>query len=292
MAIFKKNDTAVYSTQTKIIRTLLFLFMLAVALLTLYPVIYVVLGSFKENKELLVGGVNIFPEHFIIDNYIQAWEQADFATYTGNSIYLAVGVMLLSLLLSSMAGYVFSRKQFRGKELIYGLFVAFMFINVGSVSLRPLFELAIKLHMNTSLFSVILISAGGGQATYIFLVRGYMNSVPKELDEAAKIDGCTFFQTFYKIMLPVLKPILATVALLSFRGGWNEYILPLVFTMTNQAKRPLTVGVNMLKNSGDGAAAWNIMFAGATIAIIPILLIYICASRYFIEGLTAGAVKG
>ena len=292
MALFKNKDTAVYSTRSKIIRGLLFLFMLFIALLTVYPVIYVVLGSFKENSELLVGGVNIFPEHFIIDNYIEAWNQADFATYTGNSIYLAVGVMLLSLLLSSMAGYVFARKQFRGKELIYGLFVAFMFINVGSVSLRPLFELAIKLHMNTSLFSVILISAGGGQATYIFLVRGYMNSIPKELDEAAKIDGCTFFQTFYKVMLPVLKPILATVALLSFRGGWNEYILPLVFTMTNAAKRPLTVGVNMLKNAGDGAAAWNIMFAGATIAIVPILLIYICASRYFIEGLTAGSVKG
>ncbi|MDE6974214.1 MAG: carbohydrate ABC transporter permease [Lachnospiraceae bacterium] len=283
---------AVYSKQTKVIRGLLFAFMLMIALLTLYPIIYVVLGSFKENQELLVGGVNIFPRKFVIDNYIQAWEQADFATYTGNSVYLALGVMILSLLLSSMAGYVFSRKQFKGKELIYGLFVAFMFINVGSVSLRPLFELAIKLHMNTSLFSVILISAGGGQATYIFLVRGYMNSIPKELDEAAKIDGCTFFQTFYRVMLPVLKPILATVALLSFRGGWNEYILPLVFTMTNQAKRPLTVGVNMLKNAGDGAAAWNIMFAGATIAIIPILLIYICASKYFIEGLTAGAVKG
>lgn len=284
--------TSVFSTQTKIIRGLLFLFMLFIALLTLYPVIYVVLGSFKENKELLVGGVNIFPQKFVVDNYVQAWEQADFKTYTFNSVYLAVGVMLLSLLLSSMAGYVFARKQFRGKELIYGLFVAFMFINVGSVSLRPLFELAIKLHMNTSLFSVILISAGGGQATYIFLVRGYMNSVPKELDEAAKIDGCTFFQTYYKIMLPILKPILATVALLSFRGGWNEYILPLVFTMTNAAKRPLTVGVNMLKNSGDGAAAWNIMFAGATIAIIPILLVYIFASNYFIEGMTAGAVKG
>lgn len=266
--------------------------MLIIALLTLYPIIYVVLGSFKENQELLVGGTSIFPKHFVIDNYIQAWEQADFATYTGNSVYLAFGVMILSLLLSSMAGYVFSRRDFRGKELIYGLFVAFMFINVGSVSLRPLFELAIKLKMNTSLFSVILISAGGGQATYIFLVRGFMNSIPKELDEAAKIDGCTFFQTFYRVMLPVLKPILATVALLSFRGGWNEYILPLVFTMTNQAKRPLTVGVNMLKNAGDGAAAWNIMFAGATIAIIPILFIYICASKYFIEGLTAGAVKG
>ena len=287
-----KRDTAVYSRQAKFVRGLLFVFMLVVALLTLYPIIYVFFGSFKENKELLVGGVNIFPETFVIKNYIDAWEQADFATYTKNSFFLGITIMLFSLILSSMAGYVFARKKFRGKELIYGLFVAFMFINVGSVSLRPLFELAIGLHMNTSLWSVVLISAGGGQATSIFLVRGYMNTIPKELDEAAKIDGCTFFQTFYMILLPVLKPILATVALLSFRGGWNEYILPLVFTMTTPEQRPLTVGVNMLKNAGDGAAAWNIKFAGATIAIVPMLLIYICSSRYFIEGLTAGAVKG
>lgn len=287
-----KRDTAVYSRQAKFVRGLLFVFMLVVALLTLYPIIYVFFGSFKENKELLVGGVNIFPETFVVQNYIDAWEQADFATYTKNSFFLGITIMLFSLILSSMAGYVFARKKFRGKELIYGLFVAFMFINVGSVSLRPLFELAIGLHMNTSLWSVVLISAGGGQATSIFLVRGYMNTIPKELDEAAKIDGCTFFQTFYMILLPVLKPILATVALLSFRGGWNEYILPLVFTMTTPEQRPLTVGVNMLKNAGDGAAAWNIMFAGATIAIVPMLLIYICSSRYFIEGLTAGAVKG
>ena len=287
-----KRDTAVYSRQAKFVRGLLFVFMLVVALLTLYPIIYVFFGSFKENKELLVGGVNIFPETFVIQNYIDAWEQADFATYTKNSFFLGITIMLFSLILSSMAGYVFARKKFRGKELIYGLFVAFMFINVGSVSLRPLFELAIGLHMNTSLWSVVLISAGGGQATSIFLVRGYMNTIPKELDEAAKIDGCTFFQTFYMILLPVLKPILATVALLSFRGGWNEYILPLVFTMTTPEQRPLTVGVNMLKDAGDGAAAWNIMFAGATIAIVPMLLIYICSSRYFIEGLTAGAVKG
>jgi multiple sugar transport system permease protein len=266
--------------------------MAAFAALTVYPVLYVIFGAFKENGELLVGGTRLFPKVWIVANFIQAWEEADFATYTINSIYLSFGIMFLSLLISSMAGYVFARKSFRGKELIYGLFIAFMFINVGSITLRPLFELAIKLKVNTSLSSVMLISAGAGQATYIFLVRGYMNSVPLEMDEAAKIDGCGFFQTFYRVILPVLKPIMATIALLSFRGGWNEYILPLVFTMTNKTKRPLTVGVTMLKNSGDGAAAWNIMFAGATIAIVPILIIYIATSKYFIKGLTAGAVKG
>lgn len=288
----KKKDTAVYSTGTKIVRLILLLFMMVVAFLTLYPIIYVGLGAFKMNQELLAGGINIFPTKWIISNYVDAWKSANFAVYTFNSIFLASGVMILTLIVTSMAGYVFSRKNFRGKELIYGLFVAFMFVNVGSVTLRPLFELAVKLHMNRSLWSVVFISAGTGQATYIFLIRGFMNSIPKELDEAAKIDGCTFFQTFYKVMLPVLKPILATVALLSFRGGWNEYILPLVFTMADEAKRPLTVGVTMLKNSGDGAAAWNIMFAGATIAIVPILIIYIIASKYFINGMTAGAVKG
>ena len=250
------------------------------------------MASFKENAELLVGGINLFPKVWSIDNFVEAWQQADFSTYTMNSVMIAVGVMLLSLFVTSMAGYVLDRRKFPGRALIYGTFMAFMFINVGSVSLRPLFELAISLHMNTSLFSVIFISAAGGQATYIFLIMSYMKSVPKELDEAATIDGCTFFQTFYKIILPLLRPILATVALLSFRGGWNEYIMPLVFTMTEPSKRPLTVGVNMLKNSGDGAAAWNIMFAGAVIAIVPILLIYIVASRYFIDGLTGGAVKG
>nr|WP_317400898.1 carbohydrate ABC transporter permease [uncultured Gemmiger sp.] len=291
--MFKKESSGeVMSTGTHVARFILFLFMLVVALLTLYPVLYVVFGSFKENGELLIGGINMFPKVWIIDNFVEAWQKADFSVYTMNSVIIAVGVMVLSLISSGMAGYVLNRRNFRFKKLIYGLLLAFMFINVGSVSLRPLFELAIKLNLNTSLFSVIFISAGTSQATYIFLVNSYMNSIPKELDEAATIDGCTFFQVYTHIVLPLLRPILATVALLSFRGGWNEYILPLVFTMTDQAKRPLTVGVTMLKNAGDGAAAWNIMFAGATIAIIPILVIYIFASKYFIEGLTGGAVKG
>lgn len=267
-------------------------FLILVAALTLYPLIYIMFGSFKENAELLRGGTKLLPEKFVLENYKQAWHKANFARYTLNSVVISVGVMLVTLLSSSMAGYVFARKNFKGKELLYSLFVAFMFVNVGSVTLRPLFELAVKVKMNTSLLSVILIAAGTGQATYIFLVRGYMNTISKELDDAAKIDGCTFFQIYYKVILPLLKPILATTGLLSFRAGWNEYIMPLVFTMSNEKMRPLTVGVTMLKNSGDGTAAWNLMFAGATISIIPIVIIYIFTSKQFMSGMTAGAVKG
>ncbi len=286
------NDHAVYSTKSKIVHGIIWILMALLALVTIFPVLYIVLGSFKENAELLVGGSNIFPTKWVFTNYIDAWRQANFAVYTMNSVFLALGVMVLSLVSSTMAGYVFSRRKFKGKELLYNLFVMFMFINVGSVSLRPLFELAVKVKMNQSLWSVIIISAGTGQATYIFLCRGFMASLPMELDEAAKIDGCTFFQTFRMVIMPLLKPAMATIALLSFRQGWNEYIIPLVFTMTNDKLRPLTVGVNMLKNAGDGTAAWNIMFAGAPIAIIPMLLIYCFFSRYFMNGMTAGAVKG
>lgn len=288
----ERTGHSVESKKTKLINAGIFLLLVILALFTVYPVIYIAFGSFKTNSELVGGGLSLFPRKFITDNYVQAWKMGNFSRYTVNSLLIGFGVMGVSLFVSSMAGYVFSRKEFRLKSLIYNAMVMFMFINVGSASLRPLFELAVKLHMNKSLISIILISAGSGQATYVFLIHGFMNSIPKELDEAAKMDGCSFFGIYSRVILPVLKPALASVALLSFRGGWNEYILPLIFTMTNDKLRPLTVGVVALQNAGDGAAAWNILFAGSAIAIVPIIIVYILASKQFMGGMTAGAVKG
>lgn len=271
---------------------LAYAFLLILTIFILYPILYVVLGSFKTNQELVLGGARLFPEVFILDNYIEAWQLANFARYTLNSIFISTMVMLGILLLSSMAGYCFARKDFPLKNVIYGLLIAFMFVNIGSVSLRPLFELTIHFNLHTSLWSVILICIGMSQATNIFLVRGYMNTLPKELDEAAAIDGCSFFGIYYRIILPLLKPVMATIALLSFREAWNEYILPLVFTINDPNKRPLTVGVISLKNVSDGAAAWNIMFAGSTMSIMPIIILFLLTSRYFMSGMTVGAVKG
>ena len=115
MKMRKKNDTAVYSTGTKVIRFLVVLLMSFVAFLTLYPIFYVVLGAFKKNQELLTGGINIFPSEWIVQNFIDAWNSANFAVYTGNSIFLALSVMILTLVVTSMAGYVFARKNFRGR---------------------------------------------------------------------------------------------------------------------------------------------------------------------------------
>lgn len=273
-------------------QSLIYLFLGILTVFTLYPILYVVLGSFKENQELVLGGSSMLPKKFQISNYIEAWRLADFGRYTFNSVFLSTMVTIGVVAISSMAGYCFARREFPGKNLLYSLMIAFMFINIGSISLRPLFELAVKLKMNRSMWSVIFICIGTNQVTNIFLVRGYMATVPRELDEAAAIDGCSFFQIYYKIILPILKPVLATVALLSFRSAWNEFIMPQVFTMSNPEMRPLTVGVVALKTMGDGAAAWNIMFAGSAMSIVPIVIVYLFTSRYFMSGLTVGAVKG
>lgn len=271
---------------------IIYTFLILLTVFTIYPILYVVFGAFKTNQELVLGGTSLLPAQFSLTNFIEAWNLANFGRYTLNSIFLSTMVMIGVLIVSSMSGYCLARRDFKGKEALYGLLVAFMFINIGSVSLRPLFDLAVKVNLHQSLWGVVLICIGTNQATNIFLVRGYMATVPKELDEAAAIDGCGFFQIYFKIILPVLKPVLATVALLSFRGAWNEYILPQVFTMSNPDMRPLTAGVIALKTVGDGAAAWNIMFAGSAMSIIPIVVLYLCASRYFMSGLTVGAVKG
>ncbi len=282
----------VRSKEYKINRCVIYIFLVGLTVLTIYPIIYIFFGSFKENRELVLGGWNILPQKFVISNYTDAWEMANFAGYTFNSVILSIGTMIVALFVTSMAGYCYARGEFPCKELFYNLMIAFMFINVGSISLRPLFELAVKVHLNQSRVTMILISAAGSQATFIFLVRGYMNTIPKELDEAAKIDGCGFFHIYWKIILPILKPVLSAVALLSFRGGWNEYIMPMIFTMSNPSLRPLTVGVVSLRNMGDRAAAWNIMFAGSVISIVPIIILYMFTSKYFMEGMTVGAVKG
>ena len=126
----------------------------------------------------------------------------------------------------------------------------------------------------------------------IFLIRQFIRTIPMELDEAAFIDGCTPFQVYYIIMLPLIRPILAVVMLFSFRSAWNEYITPLIMSIGNTHLRTLTVAVVQLRYSSNAAAEWHIMLAGASIALIPILIVYAFTHKQFIGGLTAGAVKG
>jgi len=257
---------------------------------TLYPVIYTVLGSLKTNAELTQGG-GFFPETWHFENYYRAFVQADFTRYTLNSILVSVSVTLLAVVTCSLAGFILARREFAGKKVLLALYLSMMFVSLGSVTLYPIYELLRALKLNKSIFALI-VALTGGQATNVFLVMGFTKGIPKELDEAAIIDGCSLYGVYSRVVLPLSKPILAVVALFSFRNAWNDYITSMIMTISMPKLQTLTVAVVQLKYSVNAAAEWHIMLAGASIAIIPILIVYLFANKQFIAGITAGAVKG
>ena len=257
---------------------------------TLYPVIYTVLGSFKTNAELTQGG-GFFPSVWHFENYYKAFIQADFTKYTLNSVVVSISVTILAVTTTSLAGFAMARKEFAGKKILLALYMSMMFVSLGSVTLYPIYELLRALKINKTIFALV-IALTGGQATNVFLVMGFTKGIPKELDEAAIIDGCSIYGVYSRIILPLSKPILAVVALFSFRNAWNDYITSLIMTISIPKLQTLTVAVVQLKYSVNSAAEWHIMLAGASIAIIPILIVYMFSNKQFIAGLTAGAVKG
>lgn len=265
-------------------------FLAVMIVFTLYPIIYTILGSLKTNAELTQGG-GFFPKEWHFENYYQAFVQADFIKYTGNSIIVSLSVTVLAVVTCSLAGFILARRNFVGKKILLMLYMSMMFVSLGSVTLYPIYELLRGLKLNKSIIALI-VALTGGQATNVFLVMGFTKGIPKELDEAAIIDGCTLYGVYAKVILPLSKPILAVVALFSFRNAWNDYITSLIMTISMPKLQTLTVAVVQLKYSVNAAAEWHIMLAGASIAIIPILIVYLFANKQFIAGLTAGAVKG
>ncbi|MDO5407040.1 MAG: carbohydrate ABC transporter permease [Eubacteriales bacterium] len=273
-----------------VLEILTYAFLLTMVVFTVYPIVYTIFGSLKTNSELTLGG-GFFPKEWHFDNYVQAFVQADFAHYTMNSVVVSVSVMIIATITCALAGFVFARREFVGKKLIMGAYVALMFIALGSVTLYPIYSLLTALHLNKSVAGLIL-ALVGGQASNVMLVMGFVKSIPKELDEAATIDGASIYGIFFKIIMPLIKPIMAVVALFSFRYAWNDYITTLIMSISLPKLRTLTVAVVQLKYSANAAAEWHIMLAGASIAIIPILIVYFFCNKQFIGGLTAGAVKG
>jgi ABC-type glycerol-3-phosphate transport system permease component len=272
-------------------KTIIYAFLSVAIVVTMFPLVYLMLASFKSNAEILTSG-SIIPRKFIFDNYKQAWQLANFKQFTLNSIYMTFFIVIGSIITSTTLAYVLNRGRFRGRNFIYGMFLSTMFISLGTSSLFPQLQVAKMFGINNSLWGVIIIRVLGVNVTQVFVATSFMASIPYEIDEAAKIDGCGFFRIYWNIIFPLLKPLIATVGLLSFRAAWNDYMLPMVFTLANPEKSPLIVGVVSLRNTGEAASSWNLMLAGTSIAIVPMLIVYLFLNRYFIEGLTSGAVKG
>lgn len=266
---------------------LTFIFIIAI-----FPVLYTLLGSFKHNMELLTEGNRLFPRKFVLQNYKDAWQIANFAQYTFNSLFMSGSIVIGTIISCTIAGYVFERGHFKGKDFIFTLVVSSMFVSLGSLTLYPVFVIAKFFGINKSLWGVIIIRVLGLNVTNLFIARAYIRTISYEIDESAMLDGCSFFQIYRRMILPLVKPLIATIAILEFRHSWNDYLMPLVFTLSNPKRMPLIVGIMELKSSGEAATSWNLMLAGSSIALIPMITVYLLFNRNFIEGLTAGSVKG
>jgi len=257
---------------------------------TIFPIAYTILGSFKSTMEILTSG-KLLPQAPTIANYINAVENIELLTYSANSLIICVLAVAGTIIVTSMTAYVLTRRpDLPGGKFIMGMYMASMFISLPVVTIYPIFKLLISLKLNMSLAGQIVVAVGG--ATYVFMICGYLKGLPREIDEAAYIDGCGFFRTYWEIVFPLIRPIIATVALFTFKSTWNSYLMPSILTMGNDKLKPLTVAIVELKNSGHAATDTGLMLAGATISIVPIVLMYIIANKNFLNGLASGAVKG
>ena len=273
-------------TKLALVYILLILFIVVV----LFPVFYCLISSFKESGEILAGQ-NFWPEKWQWGNYVEAWNKANFSTYTWNTVVYATATMVLCVFMDSICGYVFARGEFPGKRIIFAVKTAMMFLALGSATMYPQMRVLRKIHLNQSLAGLVLMAVCTGSVAYIFMIRAFILSLPKELDEAATVDGCSFVGIFFRITLPLIRPVIATIAVLSFKGAWNDYLFPMIVTFSNPERRTLAVGLYYMQST-TVSANWALMLPGAIISAVPLIIIYIFLNKYFVESLTMGAVKG
>ena len=257
-------------------------------LIWIYPFLWLVSASLKGQLEIFSKGLDLVPESFQFSNYLRAWNDAKFGLYMLNTVLVTVGTVALVIVRCALTGYVLGRYDFIGKRFLIGVFVATFIVPAG-YTIIPVVDLSQRLNLLNSLWGIILALAGAGQVASILLYAGYFRSAPKELEEAAIVDGANFLQIFFRIMLPLAGPVTATVAVLTFLQAWNSFFVPLVFTFGRPDLRTLAVG--MLAFVGTNETDWPGMAAAATLSLLPVVVFYFFVQRYFIEGI-AGAVKG
>ncbi|TDW22496.1 carbohydrate ABC transporter permease [Kribbella kalugense] len=274
-------------TRRRVVTVMTHMALLVSGLAWLYPLFWALGSSLKSDDDFFTDGLNPMPSHFLWANYLNAWQEASFGRYFMNTILITVGTVVITLVVTSCAGYVLARTRFPGRGFCLGLVSATLFLPHG-YTIIPVFDLMQRLHLLNSLWSVIIVQASGGVVFGTFLFMGYFMAIDKELEDAAQVDGANFHQTFARIMLPLSGPMLATVGLFTAISAWNSFFIPLVFTLGRPELRTLAIG--MYAFIGENSTEWTLLCAGTVITLAPIILLFVLLQRFFVNGL-AGAVK-
>ena len=259
--------------------------MLGVSFIWLYPFLWPVFSSFKSSKEMYAAGYHLWPTNWIFDNYARAWTNASFSRYLLNSVVYSVASTAISVAVSAFAGYSLARYRFPGRRIVTLMILAFLFMPTAT-SILPIFDLIDQIGLLNTMFGVILALVGGvGFNTLLF--QGYFAALPQDLFDAAQVDGAGFLQQF-GLTFPLVKPIIATTSILGFTSAWQEYFLPLVFTLGTPELRTVSVGLRAFTQ--QFSVDLSGFAAGVTLSMIPVIFVFAFFQRYFIDGL-AGAIK-
>jgi raffinose/stachyose/melibiose transport system permease protein len=265
--------------------------LIAVALLILIPIAFAILGGFKSNNQLVGDPGSVIPSPWVVSNYTDVLFGANSGAFwqeISNSLVVAVIAVAATVVPGSLAAFVFARIVFRGREAMYTLFTLGLLFPA-AVAILPLYILVRNLGLSGNFLGVALPEAAFGLPLTIIILRPFFRSIPAELEDAARIDGCSTFGFFWRVLLPLARPAIATVSVLAIVSTWNAFILPLIL-LNGESQWTLPLGV--MNFSGTYSADQARILAFTVLAIMPAVLFYAVAERQIVGGLTAGSVKG
>jgi raffinose/stachyose/melibiose transport system permease protein len=271
----------------RIVKTALFIFLTAYALSILYPIFLMLLTSFKTTREIFTNPFG-FPASLDFSSYIKLFTISNYLTYFKNSLFVTLISLLIILVVTSMASFVLAKYEFKLKKFLYMFFVIGMIIPIrlGTISIL---RLMIGINANDTLFSVIIVGIAVGIPFGIFVLTDFIKMIPEELSAAARVDGCTEPSIFRIVIIPLLRPALATVAIINYIPLWNDFWFPLIFLKSDNVK---TVPLATALLFGQYQTNYSLVFAVLSMASIPVMLFYILFSKQFVKGLSSGALKG
>ena len=275
------------SPKQKAARVFSYLFMALCVLVALFPIVWVVLSSFKTNREILSNGLQL-PSTFSFSGYKQALEMAPILKFFVNSLIVSFASTALNVFILAMAGYVFAKKKFRFKNLIFGILSLSMVIP-STALMSPVYTVITKLHLYDTKMALILVYTALNMPISLMILRSAFAAIPTELYEAAYIDGAGFFRTFWQVMMPCAKGGLASAAVLAFLGSWNEFTFALLLTSSTSTR---TLPLSLSYFTSQFSFNYTAMFAAITIAVLPSIIVFSIFQEQVCSSLTAGSVKG
>lgn len=269
-----------------LLRILLHIFLIFLVCVILFPVMWLILNSLKTNQEMFLNSLAL-PKKWMAVNYVTAWNKGLF-NYFKNSILVSTVSLVCILFISSFLAYGLTRFQLPGSSFIFFLVLGGMALSE-QVALVPLYKILQSMKLYNTQWAIILPYVAFRIPFTMFLLRSYFISIPKELEEAAIVDGCNSLQRFFLIIVPISRPVLASCAIVNLNFVWNEFLFANVFL---ESKAIMTIPLGLMAFQGDLKSDYVVMLAGILIASLPMVLLFLCMQRQFVRGLTQGAVKG